>query len=80
MDWYTSFTVRLLISSENENTERMDKMFQITKIQLELLSLKDLFKVRDAISQLHNLDIREVDIDVANYVNLLINKKEQTQI
>ena len=58
----------------------MDKMFQITKIQLELLSLKDLFKVRDAISQLHNLDIREVDIDVANYVNLLINKKEQTQI
>jgi len=69
-----------LISSENENTERMDKMFQITKIQLELLSLKDLFKVRDAISQLHNLDIREVDIDVANYVNLLINKKEQTQI
>jgi len=69
-----------LISSENENTERMDKMFQITKIQLELLSLKDLFKVRDAISQLHNLDIREVDIDVADYVNLLINKKEQTQI
>jgi len=55
-------------------------MFQVTKIQLELLSLPELLKARDAIAQLFNLDVREVDIDVVNYVNLLINKKEQTQI
>ena len=55
-------------------------MFQVTKIQLELLSLPELLKARDAIAQLFNLDVREVDIDVVNYINLLINKKEQTQI
>jgi hypothetical protein len=54
-------------------------MYQVTRIKLELLTLNELFKVRDAIEQLMNLDIQEVDIDVRHHVNALISLKEQSR-
>jgi len=54
-------------------------VYQITKINIEMLNLPDLLKARDAIETLGRLDIREVDTDVRRLVNELISKKEQTR-
>ena len=54
-------------------------MYQVTRIQIELLDLPDLLKAREAIEMLSNLDIREVDTDVRRLINELISKKEQTR-
>ena len=51
-------------------------MYTITKIELELLNLAELLRVRDAIDILEALNIHEVDIDVRRYVRELVNKKE----
>ena len=55
-------------------------MYSVTKVVVELLSLPELFKARDAIKILQDLDIQEMDIDVRRLVRELISKKEQTHI
>lgn len=53
-------------------------MYQVTKIEIELMPIQDLFKARDAIEILYNLGIHEVDVDVRRLVQDLINKREQS--
>lgn len=55
-------------------------MYQITKIQIEQLSLPELSRVKDAMKMIMDLGILEMDIDSRNLVNELIVKKEQTRI
>jgi hypothetical protein len=54
-------------------------MYQITKISIELLSTPELFKARDAMKVLEDLDIREMDVDAKHLVQDLINKRTQGQ-
>jgi len=55
-------------------------MFGVTHAAIEVLTLPELFKVRDAIQILEDLDIREADVDVKRLVRELISKREQTHI
>ena len=55
-------------------------MYKVTQASIDVLSLDDLTKARKAIDQLAELDIYETDVDVRRYINVLISKKEQTQI
>ena len=55
-------------------------MYLVTRAAVEVLSLPELFKVRDAIKILEDLGLFETDVDVRRLVNELISKKEQTHI
>ena len=55
-------------------------MYQITRIQIEVLSLPELFKVRDAMQIIVDLGVWEMDVDARRLVNELISKKQQTHI
>lgn len=53
-------------------------MYQVTRIVIELLSTPELFKARDAMKVLEDLDIHEMDVDTRRLVQALITKKENT--
>ena len=55
-------------------------MYGVTRAVVEALTLPELFKARDAIQILEDLDIRETDVDVKRLVRELISKREQTHI
>lgn len=55
-------------------------MYLVTKAVLETLTLEQLLKAKDAISELVKLDIQEIDVDVKLVINELISKKEQTHL
>jgi len=52
-------------------------MYKITEAYVQTLTLKELFKARDAMQILVNLGVREMDTDVRNLVDELIIKREE---